>query len=206
MTYMRVIYVYHGIFITGSISPQLRPRQHESAHHWNRISFYPNSRGRGLNSTKSFSVADPEEGGSGTGSPFLDQTKARKVEEKIFWDHPHPPYLKVGSATGVSKGCAREQLHSVSCGRKAGRSPFFKICNFAGPGYTSQVFGLTNKTPPFPQIKDEKMAPYGSVTRLQSCLRGFDFPKIVGFMRFWDFTCVNKMEAMWERWLIITLK
>lgn len=206
MTYMRVIYVYKRIFITGSISLQLRPRQHESAHHWNRISFYPNSRGRGLNSTESFSVADAGEGGSGAETKLRPERSTKK-----FWDYPHPPYLKVGSATGVSKGCAREQLHSVSCGWMAGRSPFFKIYNFAGPGYTSQVFGLTNKTPPFPQIKDEKMAPYGSVARLQSCLRGFDFPfywlsKIVRFMRFWDFTCINKMEAMWERWLIITLK
>lgn len=60
---------------------------------------------------------------------------------------------------------------------------------------------VTNKTPPFPQIKDEKMAPYGSLARLQSCMREFDFPfywlsKILGFMRFWDFTFVNKMEVI----------
>ena len=41
--------------------------------------------------------------------------------------------------------------------------------------HRSLVLGL-NKTPTFPKIKDEKMAPYGSLARLQSCLRRFDFP------------------------------
>ena len=84
---------------------------------------------------ESFSVADAGEGGSGAETKLRPERSKKKI-----WDHLHPLYLKVVSSTGVSKGCARKQLHSVSCGWKAGRSPFFKIYNFAGPGYTSQVF------------------------------------------------------------------
>lgn len=199
MTYMRVIYVYQRIFITGSISPQLRPRQLESAHHWNRISFNPNSCGRGLN----FSGGS---GGGGLGG--RDQTKTRKVNKKNFETTPIPLIWRLDPPLVFQKDVPVSSFTWFRVDERPAGCRSLKCKISLDPATRHRSLVLPSKPHPSPKSRMRRLI---SLARLQSCLRGFDFPvywlsKIVGFMRFWDFTCVNKMEAMWERWPIITLK